>query len=120
MTATPAETACFEAGVKFGALYHQFAGTPVTPSSAPSLETAIAEAIENQPFCTAVEVEIDPERVRAAANEGPDEGAYAELTGALMDVELVVERADIRVRAVMEMEDGYPAMRLADVTPPDA
>lgn len=120
MPETAAETACFEAGIKFGALYHQFAGTPVTPASAPSLETAIAEAIENQPFCTTVTVDIDPERVREAANAGPGEGAYAELTGALMDVELVVERADTRVRAVMQTEDGYPKMQLANVEHPDA
>ncbi len=29
--ATDAQQACFEAGIKFGSLYHQFAGTPVSP-----------------------------------------------------------------------------------------
>jgi hypothetical protein len=47
--ATDVERACFEAGIKFGALYHQFVGTPVAPDSAASLERAMAAAIENQP-----------------------------------------------------------------------
>ena len=38
---TEAEIACFEAGIKFGSLYHQFAGTPVSPESADSLARAM-------------------------------------------------------------------------------
>jgi hypothetical protein len=49
--ATDAQQACFEAGIKFGSLYQQFAGTPVSPTSTRSLETAMAASIENQPFC---------------------------------------------------------------------
>ncbi|WP_232687131.1 dihydroneopterin aldolase family protein [Halobacterium zhouii] len=106
---TDAEQACFEAGIKFGALYHQFAGTPVSPESASSLETAIEESIENQPFCESVTVDI--------LTEGLDtEHGYTELTGEYMEVEVVVEHEGTNVVAVMEMEDDYPRMRLADVS----
>jgi hypothetical protein len=61
--ATDAQQACFEAGIKFGSLYHQFAGTPVSTSSTRSLEAAMAEAIENQPHCEAVDVTVHDDRV---------------------------------------------------------
>ena len=111
MEPTDAETACFEAGIKFGALYHQFAGTPVSPSSAPSLARAIEEAIANQPHCTAVTVEMDADAIAAAA----DDHGYAELTGRFMDVEVRVERAGVTVVSRMAMEDGYPLMRVVSV-----
>ena len=66
MDPTDPQAACFEAGVKFGSLYHQFAGTPVAPGSTDSLETAMTEAIENQPYCERVTVEIHEDRVRDA------------------------------------------------------
>ena len=107
-----AEEACFEAGIKFGSLYHQFAGTPVSPASTRSLETAMAEAIENQPHCASVTVDIDDERVAAAIDH---ENGYTELTGTLMDVEMRIEYDDVVVRTRMETENGYPLMKLVDV-----
>ena len=107
---TDPEVACFEAGIKFGALYHQFAGTPVSPASAPSLERAIEESIENQPHCTGVSVDIPAERLAEEVTHG-----YTELTGHLMEVEVDVEYGDVSVRTRMEMEDGYPMMRVVSV-----
>ena len=109
---TDPQRACFEAGVKFGSLYHQFAGTPVSPESARSLERAMAEAIENQPHCESVDVTILDDRVREAIEH--DEG-YAELTGRLMEVEMRVAYEGVAVRTRMEMEDGYPRMKLVSV-----
>ena len=109
-TPTDREEACFEAGIKFGALYHQFAGTPVSPDSAPSLETAMEEAIENQPFCEAVTVDILTEKLEEEIDHG-----YTELTGRFMEVEIVVEREGVEVVTRMEMEDGYPLMKVESV-----
>ena len=105
-----AEEACFEIGIKFGSLYHQFAGTPVSAESAGSLETAIEESIENQPYCESVSVDILTDRL-----ETPH--GYTELTGEYLDVEIVVEYEGTRAVARMEMEDGYPLMRLESVEP---
>ena len=107
-----AQEACFEAGIKFGSLYHQFAGTPVSPASTRSLETAMAEAIENQPHCASVTVEIDDERVAEAIDH---ENGYTELTGTLMDVEMRIEYEGVTVRTRMAMADGYPLMELVTV-----
>ncbi|MFB6255996.1 MAG: dihydroneopterin aldolase family protein [Haloplanus sp.] len=109
--ATDAQQACFEAGIKFGSLYHQFAGTPVSPDSAASLERAIAESIENQPFCESVTVDIDE---AALADAAADQG-YVELTGRFMQVEMRVEHEGVVVRTAMEMEGEYPLMRLVGV-----
>ncbi|MEZ3144565.1 dihydroneopterin aldolase family protein [Halobaculum sp. MBLA0143] len=110
--ATDPQQACFEAGIKFGSLYHQFAGTPVSPDSTRSLETGIAESIENQPHCEAVTVEVDDEAVAADIDH---ENGYTELSGHLMEVEMRIEYADVTVHTRMEMEDGYPRMKLVDV-----
>jgi hypothetical protein len=107
---TDRDSACFEAGIKFGALYHQFAGTPVSPDSAPSLETAIEESIENQPFCEAVTVDILTEKL-----ETEMEHEYTELTGRFMEVEIVVDHEGVKVVTRMEMEDGYPLMKIESV-----
>jgi hypothetical protein len=106
--ATDAEAACFEAGIKFGALYHQFAGTPVSPESAPSLETAIEESIENQPFCESVTVDILTEKLDT------DHG-YTELTGEYLEVEVVVDYEGREIVAEMAMQDDYPLMELVRV-----
>jgi len=108
---TDAQQACFEAGIKFGSLYHQFAGTPVSPDSASSLERAMAEAIENQPFCESVTVDIDADALADAAGDN----GYVELTGRFMEVEMQVEYEGVVVHTAMEMEDGYPLMRLVTV-----
>ncbi len=62
MDPTDAQKACFEAGIKFGTLYHQFTGTPIKPASADSLERATEVAIENQPCCDNVCCSVLPLR----------------------------------------------------------
>ena len=109
---TAAEAVCFEAGIKFGSLYHQFAGTPVSPASAESLARAMEEAIENQPHCKRVSIDVRSERLAAAIDDGP--ATYTELTGEFFDAEIVIEDG-CQVRATMELEDGYPLMAVASV-----
>ena len=65
MEPTTPQEACFEAGIKYGTLYHQLAGTPIAPESSASLARAMEEAIENQPFCSSVTVEMLDDVLRA-------------------------------------------------------
>jgi hypothetical protein len=110
---TDAERACFEAGIKFGSLYHQFAGTPVSTDSAESLGQAMEEAIENQPHCVDVTVDVRTDRI---ADELAAQSAdYTELTGRFLDVEMRIQYAGVTVRTAMEMEDDYPLMKLLTV-----
>ena len=107
------EVACFEAGVKFGTLYHQFAGTPLSPDSAESLARAMEEAIENQPHCESVVVEPRYDELERAVEEGP--ASYVEWTGRFADVRMTIDYEGVTVRTRMAMEDGYPMMRVVDV-----
>ena len=116
MDPTAREAACFEAGVKFGSLYHQFAGTPVGPESAAALFAAMAAAIENQPFCESVSVRLREEALEADLD--PTHG-YAELTGRHYEAEVVVDYDGVEVVARMAMDDGYPLMRVDSVSPAD-
>ena len=109
MEPSPREEACFEAGIKFGALYHQFAGTPVSPSSSDSLERAIEQSIENQPHCTSVSVDIGPEELDTTHG-------YTELTGEHMTVEIEIEYDGRGVTARMATEEGYPLMAVESVS----
>jgi hypothetical protein len=110
---TDPQQACFEAGIKFGSLYHQFAGTPLSPDSADSLEHAMSEAIENQPHCESVRVSILRDALaEELANSTAD---YTELTGRFMEVEMQIAYEGVTVETRMEMEDGYPLMKLVSV-----
>jgi len=113
---TEREQACFETGIKFGSLYHQFAGTPVSPASAATLEDAMEEAIRNQPHCERVHVDIDTDELAAAIEESP--ATYAELTGRFLDVTIVVGFGDTEITAEMAMQNGYPRMSVVDVNKP--
>ena len=111
---TESQVACFEAGVKFGSLYHQFAGTPVSPDSVASLAAAIEEAIENQPHCESVAVDVRADALAAAVADGSAD--YTELTGRFFEADVVVEYEGWRVRARVAMDDGYPLMEVVSVT----
>ncbi|USZ71149.1 dihydroneopterin aldolase family protein [Natronosalvus halobius] len=111
---TDAQRACFEAGIKFGSLYHQFAGTPISLETADSLARAMEEAIENQPHCTDVSVDVRTGVLEAALEEGAAE--YTELTGRFLEVEIDVAYEGVEVVSRMAMEDGYPLMALESVS----
>ena len=66
------------------------------------------EAIENQPHCESVTVEILTDRLDTIHG-------YCELTGEYMEVEIVVDYEGHRVRTRMDVQDGYPLMRVVDV-----
>lgn len=113
MEPTDSEVACFEAGVKFGSLYHQFAGTPISPDSADSLATAMAEAIENQPHCADVQVDIREDALREELENQSAE--YTEFSGHLADVEMTIDYGGVAVETSMRMEGDYPLMAVDDV-----
>jgi hypothetical protein len=111
MDLTATQIACFEAGVKFGSLYHQFAGTPVS-----RLARAMESAIENQPHCRSVTVTVQEEAL--AADLDPEHG-YTELTGRHFEAEAVIDYEGVTATARMAMADGDPLMKLESVEEPD-
>ncbi|HDS45471.1 MAG TPA: hypothetical protein ENN68_05185 [Methanomicrobia archaeon] len=111
---TDRDNALFEAGIKLGALYHQFIGTPVSVETAESLENAIAQCVSLQPWVRAVTAKIDRAKVRARANEF----GYGELRGEMLDVTVVVryKTVEARVRVNYDKERDYPLMRIEAVS----
>jgi len=109
------DKALFEAGIKLGALYHQFIGTPVSTETAKELETAIEKSVSLQPWVRAVKVKIDREKVRKCENG--NKFKYCELSGEMLDVEVVVryEEVEVHARGKYDEEMDYPLMRVEKI-----
>lgn len=106
------DKAVFEAGIKLGALYHQFIGTPVNLETVAELEKAIEKSVSLQPCVSFVDVKIDRGRMRE------NHFKYCELSGDMLDVKVVVlyEKVKVHARVRYEEEMGYPLMRIEKVS----
>ncbi len=111
---TDRDNALFEAGIKLGALYHQFTGSPVNLKTVESLENAIAQSISVQPFVENITVSINRDMVRSNLN---DEFGYCELEGRMLDVRIGVRHGSTKVQVALEYDEGleYPLMRIESV-----
>ncbi|ADE35973.1 dihydroneopterin aldolase family protein [Methanohalophilus mahii] len=109
-----AQIAAFEAGIKLGALYHQFTGSPLNLQNADSMERAIAESISVQPFVEEINVNINRDMIATKLN---DEFGYCELEGRMLTVGLQVIHGNTRIRASMtyNQERDYPLMEINEV-----
>lgn len=111
---TDRERAAFEAGIKLGALYHQWVGAPVSVATAETLEKAIEVSIGLQPAV---------ERVRVRLDRGlmsPNTFGYSEVAGLMFDVELRTRVGKARCTATLSRYEDYPLMSLVacDEAPP--
>ena len=114
MTPTDRERAAFEAGIKLGALYHQWVGAPVSEATAESLEQAIEKSVGLQPAVEQVKVTLDRDLM------SPNAFGYSEVAGLMFDVELVTRLGTTRCRATLSRSEDYPLMTLVscDEAPP--
>jgi hypothetical protein len=107
------ERACFEAGIKLGAIYHQYVGTPVSLDSVDALEEAIQAGVRIQPFVSDVHVRID----RSELHHTKSTYKYTSLKGEMMDVWLQVRYggslATCEMKYVKDLK--YTLMRIASV-----
>jgi dihydroneopterin aldolase len=105
---TNREIAAFEAGIKLGALYHQFVGAPVSPKTADSMENAIQESISLQPYVKSVQVKIDRKMLEENAF------GYGELQGKMIfaQVEIAYGGEVVWARLEYDLDRDYPLMRL--------
>ena len=102
------EQVVFEAGIKLGALYHQWVGTPISRQSATSVEAAIEKAVILQPFVEEISVKLD----RSLMTE--NRFGYSELSGLMFDVEIVTRVGFSYCRARLTPEKGYPFMHIVE------
>ena len=100
--------AVFEAGIKLGALYHQWVGTPISRNSAGSVETAIEQAVILQPCVEKITVNLN----RNLMTENIF--GYSELSGIMFDVEITTRVGFSYCRARLSVENGYPLMKIVE------
>lgn len=110
---TDAERAAFEAGIKFGTIYHQFVGTPLSKENVDVLEKAIEEGARVQPFVVDLKVKID----RTSLRHKDTDYDYQTLTGNMLYVWLKVKYKDVEVTCEMRniKEINYPLMFIKEV-----
>jgi hypothetical protein len=111
---TDRDNALFEAGIKLGALYHQFTGSPVNLNTVSSLEQAIQESISVQPYVESISVKIDRDMLKNKLN---DEFGYSELQGPMLKVKISVKYGSIKVKVGMEYDSElhYPLMKIEEI-----
>jgi dihydroneopterin aldolase len=102
------EQAVFEAGIKLGALYHQWVGTPISRESAESIEAAIEKAVILQPFVEEISVRLD----RSLMTE--NRFGYSELSGLMFHVEIVTRVGFTYCHARLVPDKGYPFMQVVE------
>jgi hypothetical protein len=110
---TDRDIALFEAGIKLGALYHQFIGTPVSTDTVDELERAIERSVSLQPWVSSVEVKIEREKVRESENKFN----YCELRGDMLDVTVAIryKAVEVHARVKYDEEMDCPLMRIEKV-----
>jgi hypothetical protein len=104
--ASEREQAIFEAAIKLGALYHQFVGTPVSRTTASSLETAIRESISLQPYVREIRVTIDRRQME------DNIFGYSELKGTMLTVDVVTRVGESCCHARLKRKGDYPLMEI--------
>jgi hypothetical protein len=112
--ATDRDNALFEAGIKLGALYHQFTGSPVNLNTVSSLEKAIQESISVQPYVENISVKIDRDMLKSKLSS---EFGYSELQGPMLKVKISVKYGSSTVKVGMEYDPelNYPLMKIEDI-----
>jgi hypothetical protein len=111
---TDRDNALFEAGIKLGALYHQFTGSPVNLDTVSSLEHAIQESISVQPYVKEISVKINRDMLKSKLNS---EFGYYELQGPMLKVKITVKYGSANVKVGMEYnpELNYPLMKIEEI-----
>ncbi len=112
------ERISFELGIKLGALFHQFIGTPVSPHNIRELEEAMESTAESQAFVEAAEVDIVPE-VKEENKEDESDGPfdYTTLSGDMLVAEIIVRYEGLRALGKMKFIDEmeYPLMYIESI-----
>lgn len=110
------ERACFETGIKLGALYHILCGIPITSDEKiiNSIENGIETAISCQPFVQSVKITLDKGNIKGNKSTEFD---YDEITGKIIHAKLTVKYDTIEILAKIDwIEDlQYPLMYIEKI-----
>ncbi len=105
------ERACFEVGIKLGALYHILCGMPISSNSnvIESIEKGIEASISCQPYVISVKINVNRDEIQGDKSTEFD---YDEITGKLITATVVLEFNSVEITAKVEwiQELNYPLM----------
>lgn len=106
------ERIAFELGIKLGAIFHQFIGTPVSSKNIEELEKAMESTTESQAFVKSVDINI-----KQAESEEVGPFDYTTLTSDMLETRIEVEYKDKRAVGKMKYVDemNYPLMYLEKI-----
>lgn len=107
---TDKERAAFELGIKLGALFHQFIGTPVSKKNIDILAEAMERTTERQAFVKKAEVMILPKGLEGRTKSPFFD--YTTLSGDMLQVRVEIEYKGIKALGRLEYveELDYPLM----------
>jgi len=113
---TDRERACFETGIKLGALYHILCGIPIASNEEiiKNIEKGIEAAISCQPYVKSVKINLNRDKI---LRDKSNEFNYDEITGKIIRAELLLEYEGIEVKAKIDwVEDmEYPLMFIENI-----
>jgi len=106
---TDKERIAFELGIKLGALFHQFIGTPVSSNNIDVLKEAMEKTIESQAFVISANIDIYPHG-SDTKRSGPFD--YTTLREDMIEAEVTVKYKGLRAVGRMKYIDeiDYPLM----------
>ncbi|MBY9007447.1 MAG: hypothetical protein KGD63_11885 [Candidatus Lokiarchaeota archaeon] len=111
------ERACFESGIKLGALYHILCGIPISSdeNTVSSIEKGIASAISCQPYVKTVNICLDRNKI---IKNKSNEFDYDEITGKIIQAELILKFETVEILAKIDwIEDlDYPLMYIEKIS----
>jgi len=110
------ERACFETGIKLGALYHILCGLPIQSDEKIiySIERGIESAILCQPYVKSVRIHLNREKI---LKKKETEFDYEEITGKIIQAEINIEYESVYVLAKVKWVDelDYPLMFIEEI-----
>jgi len=105
------ERACFETGIKLGALYHILCGIPISSDEdvISSLEKGIEKSISCQPYVKQIKITLARHLINGKKS---DEFDYDEITGKIIRAQLILEFEQVEITAKIDWveELEYPLM----------
>jgi hypothetical protein len=111
------ERACFEVGIKLGALYHILCGLPISSNVdiINSIEKGIEASISCQPYVKNVKIHLNKDKI---IGDKKTEFAYDDISGEIINAEIDLEYESVKIKAAIKwIEDlSYPLMYIEKIS----
>jgi hypothetical protein len=111
------ERACFEVGIKLGALYHILCGLPISSNVdiIKSIEKGIEASISCQPYVKNIKIHLNKDKI---IGDKKSEFAYDDVSGEIINAEIDLEYESVKIKAAIKwIEDlSYPLMYIEKIS----